>query len=123
MRTPASALDRTGFSPCDAGAARDKIANAAGVVLTRRVQFQFGRTSVLRHSEPRTLTLSSGRISVVVKRLVQTPDAVRDYIILHELMHLRQMNHSPQFWAEVQKVCAHYQSAERWLKANADLLQ
>jgi hypothetical protein len=56
-------------------------------------------------------------------RLVQTPDAVRDYIILHELMHLRQMNHSPRFWAEVQKVCAQYQSAEGWLRANADLLQ
>jgi hypothetical protein len=56
-------------------------------------------------------------------RLVQTPDAVRDYIILHELMHLRQMNHSPRFWAEVQKVCPQYHSAERWLKANAGILQ
>jgi hypothetical protein len=55
-------------------------------------------------------------------RLIQTPDFVRDYIILHELMHLRQMNHSPRFWAEVERVCPDYESAERWLKQNANLL-
>jgi predicted metal-dependent hydrolase len=55
-------------------------------------------------------------------RLIQTPPFVRDYIILHELMHLRQMNHSPRFWAEVGRVCPDYLSAERWLKQNASLL-
>ena len=34
-------------------------------------------------------------------RLIQTPAFVCDYICLHELMHLRQMNHSPGFWREV----------------------
>ena len=37
-------------------------------------------------------------------RLIQTPDSVRDYIILHELMHVRQMNHSARFWCEVAAV-------------------
>lgn len=55
-------------------------------------------------------------------RLVQTPDSVRDYIIYHELMHLRQMNHSPRFWREVAGVCAWWREAERWLKANGSLL-
>jgi len=54
--------------------------------------------------------------------LIQTPAFVREYIILHELMHLRQMNHSPRFWAEVERVCPDYLSAERWLKQNANLL-
>jgi predicted metal-dependent hydrolase len=52
-------------------------------------------------------------------RLVQLPDAVRDYIIIHELMHLRQLNHSPRFWAEVEKVCPDYRTAEDWLKKNS----
>jgi len=56
-------------------------------------------------------------------RLVQTPAFVRDYIILHELMHLREMNHSPRFWREVEQVCPEYEKAERWLKEHAALLK
>lgn len=55
-------------------------------------------------------------------RLVQTPDAVRDYIIYHELMHLREMNHSARFWARVEEVCPGWRAAERWLKQNGSLL-
>jgi predicted metal-dependent hydrolase len=51
-------------------------------------------------------------------RLIQTPDWVRDYILLHELAHLRQMNHSAKFWREVENLCPDYQRAERWLKEN-----
>ena len=56
-------------------------------------------------------------------RLVQSPPFVLDYIILHELMHLRHMNHSTRYWREVQRVCPDYQNAERWLKQNAALLR
>jgi len=56
-------------------------------------------------------------------RLVQMPPAVRDYIILHELMHLRQMNHSTRFWDEVARVCPDYVAAERWLKQHGNLLR
>lgn len=55
-------------------------------------------------------------------RLIQTPLHVRDYIILHELMHRREMNHSARFWREVEKVCPDFKLAERWLKQNASLL-
>ena len=56
-------------------------------------------------------------------RLVQTPLFVRDYIILHELMHLRQMNHSARFWNEVERVCPDYRKARLWLKENPGLLE
>jgi len=56
-------------------------------------------------------------------KLVQAPPFVRDYIILHELMHFRQMNHSARFWREVEGVCPEYKSAERWLKQNSALLK
>ena len=52
-------------------------------------------------------------------RLIQLPAAVRDYIIIHELMHLRELNHSPRFWAEVEKACPDYRAAEEWLKKNS----
>lgn len=49
-------------------------------------------------------------------RLIQTPDFVRDYIILHELAHRWHMNHSDRFWQEVERLCPDYRVAERWLK-------
>jgi predicted metal-dependent hydrolase len=55
-------------------------------------------------------------------RLVQTPEFVRDYIIYHELMHLREMNHSERFWARVAEVCPDWQEAERWIRRNGALV-
>jgi predicted metal-dependent hydrolase len=55
-------------------------------------------------------------------RLVQVPEFVRDYIILHELAHFRQMNHSRRFWAEVAKLCPDFEAAEAWLKQHRRFL-
>ncbi len=56
-------------------------------------------------------------------RLVQAPATVRDYIILHELMHFRHMNHSRRFWREVASVCPGFGQSERWLKEHSALLR
>jgi predicted metal-dependent hydrolase len=56
-------------------------------------------------------------------RLIQTPASVSDYICLHELVHLRQMNHSPGFWREVERVCPDYRMAKHWLKEHSGLLR
>jgi len=56
-------------------------------------------------------------------RLVQMPDNVRDYVIWHELMHLREMNHSPRYWREVAAVCPEFQTARRWLREHRDALR
>lgn len=56
-------------------------------------------------------------------RLIQTPNFVRDYIILHELAHRKQMNHADKFWQAVERLCPDYLAAERWLKMNAKLLR
>jgi hypothetical protein len=55
-------------------------------------------------------------------RLIQLPAPVRDYIIVHELMHLRELNHSQRFWNHVERACPHYQGAEDWLKLNSALV-
>ena len=56
-------------------------------------------------------------------RLIQAPDFVRDYIIVHELMHLREMNHSERFWKLVYDAFPMTDDAEKWLKKNAALLR
>ena len=56
-------------------------------------------------------------------RLIQTPVYVRDYIVVHELAHLVQMNHSKRFWQQVESWCPDYATAEQWLKQHAALLR
>ncbi|MDO4280468.1 MAG: SprT family zinc-dependent metalloprotease [Peptococcaceae bacterium] len=64
---------------------------------------------------------SKGRISLN-GLLMLAPEEVRDYVVVHELCHLRQMNHSPAFWAEVARVLPDYKKARAWLKANGSAL-
>jgi predicted metal-dependent hydrolase len=49
-------------------------------------------------------------------RLIQMPDSVRDYVMIHELMHLRRMDHSKKFWKLVAQACPDYETARRWLR-------
>ena len=51
-------------------------------------------------------------------RLIRMPGFVSDYVILHELMHRRQPNHSSKFWNEVGLVCPDWRDAETWIKKN-----
>ena len=55
-------------------------------------------------------------------RLVQMPPAICDYVLLHELMHLRQQNHSRRYWRLVEAVCPDYREAERWLRVEGRAL-
>jgi predicted metal-dependent hydrolase len=55
-------------------------------------------------------------------RLVQMPPSVCDYVLLHELMHLRQQNHSRRYWRLVEAVCPDYREAERWLRVEGRAL-
>ncbi len=48
--------------------------------------------------------------------LAQAPSEVLDYIVVHELCHRKELNHSPRFWAEVAKILPDYKQQERWLK-------
>ncbi len=46
------------------------------------------------------------------------PSSVVDYIIIHELMHLREMSHSPRFWKFVEMAFPQYRESEDWLKTH-----
>ncbi|WP_235298688.1 M48 family metallopeptidase [Portibacter marinus] len=51
-------------------------------------------------------------------RLLFAPESVQDYVIVHELAHLLEMNHSKRFWKIVSEVMPDYKKAEKWLKTN-----
>jgi predicted metal-dependent hydrolase len=72
----------------------------------------------VRNQQSRWGACSSRRVITLNWRLVQMPPAVAEYILLHELMHLRQANHSRRFWREVDAVCAHWRDSERWLRTH-----
>lgn len=49
-------------------------------------------------------------------RLVMAPDFVQDYVVAHEVAHLRHMNHGPMFWALVGQITPHTEAAMAWLR-------
>ena len=49
-------------------------------------------------------------------RLILAPPHVLDYLVAHEMAHLREMNHSNRFWRLVGEICPHVEAAEAWLK-------
>ena len=49
-------------------------------------------------------------------RLIHLPLALIDYVVIHELCHLKEMNHSPRFWAEVARLCPDWQARRNALK-------
>ncbi len=54
--------------------------------------------------------------------LMLCPPEIRDYVVIHELCHRKEMNHSSRFWAEVAKFCPGYPLHRRWLKDNGSAL-
>ena len=52
-------------------------------------------------------------------RLVQMPATVRDYVLIHELMHLKRMDHSRAYWKLVAAACPEYKKARAWLRAQS----
>lgn len=50
------------------------------------------------------------------------PEEVQNYVVIHELCHRKHLDHSPDFWAEVEKHCPNYRSYRKWLKDNGSSL-
>lgn len=95
-------------------------------VRTRELAAKHGllvRRVVVRSQRSRWGSCSPRRTISLNWRLIQAPAWVRDYLIVHELMHLREMNHSPRFWSWVKAACPDYQAAEAWLDRHANLLR
>ncbi len=85
------------------------------------------------------LGVSRGRITVRTQRsrwgscsaagnlsfnalLLLAPPEVLDYVVVHELCHRKEMNHSPRFWAEVERLVPDWRTRRSWLRQNGGAL-
>ncbi len=78
--------------------------------------FNFNYAGVkLKFVQSKWGSCNSKKELVFSSKLLLCPDFVMDYIIIHELAHLKEMNHSDRFWKLVETYDPHYKKAERWL--------
>jgi predicted metal-dependent hydrolase len=52
-------------------------------------------------------------------KIMQAPSSVIDYVVIHELCHLIEHNHSSKFWNMVEKYCPEWRKSKEWLKRNS----
>lgn len=101
----------------------------AQTVFAERVQYYAQRMEVsycritLRDQKTRWGSCSSKQNLNFNWRLIFAPPLVLDYVVVHELAHLREMNHSARFYAVVEQVMPDYKTWQRWLRENGKLLQ
>lgn len=55
-------------------------------------------------------------------KIIMAPNRMVDYVVVHELCHLKHHDHSPKFWKEVERVLPDYLACKEWLKMNASTL-
>lgn len=89
--------------------ASDRYAAALGV--------SYGRMS-LRDTRSRWGSCSSDANLMYSWRLIMAPPAVLDYVAAHEVAHLREMNHSPDYWRVVAQIYPDYKTQRAWLRSN-----
>ncbi|MBR7045985.1 MAG: M48 family metallopeptidase [Lachnospiraceae bacterium] len=101
-----------------------ELADVALRVLPERCRYfagvmgvRYGRITI-RNQKTRWGSCSSGGNLNFNCLLMLAPPEVRDYVVVHELAHLKEMNHSPRFWKEVEKVLPDYRQRLLWLKKN-----
>lgn len=102
---------------------RKRLRKKAGEVLRSRAAYYAKQMGVtynrifIKEQKTRWGSCSTGGNLNFNWKLILTGDEQLDYVVVHELAHLKQMNHSPQFWQEVEKILPDYKERRRRLKA------
>lgn len=76
------------------------------------------RNITIREQKTRWGSCSSEKNLNFNWKLILAPPEVLNYVVIHELCHLKEMNHSKAFWDEVEKVMPEYETYKLWLKEN-----
>lgn len=94
----------------------ERVAYYAGIIGVK-----YGRITIRRQKTRWGSCSSKGNLNFNCL-LMLTPNEVIDYVVVHELCHLKQLNHSEKFWREVARVMPDYKIYEKWLKENGSKL-
>lgn len=101
-----------------------QLTDRAAQVIGERVNFfaplvgvTYGRVTI-RHQRTRWGSCSGKGNLNFNCLLLLAPEKVLDYVVVHELCHRKELNHSPAFWAEVKRVLPDYGECRKWLKQN-----
>ena len=105
-----------------------ELAESAAKVIKRKVEeyapivgVDYGRITI-RNQRTRWGSCSSkGNLNLNVA-LMRAPVEVLDYVVVHELCHRLHMDHSTEFWKEVERVLPDYRASKKWLKENGSRL-
>jgi predicted metal-dependent hydrolase len=118
-------LERVAYTPAE----RDHFRAQAGTALPARLRqlaeihgLTVDRISI-RNQRARWGSCGKDGHICLNWRLILMPDGVRDYVLIHELMHLRRMDHSQAFWRLVQGACPEFAEARRWLRRHGPSLR
>lgn len=90
--------------------------------LARLHGFHYGKITIKGQST-RWGSCSSQRNLNFNWRLMFAPPGAVDYVIIHELCHLQELNHSRRFWSLVGRLCPDYKHWVKWFKTNGDRLR
>ena len=105
--TPAELAELTQKAQQDFPARVERYAPLVGV--------SYGRITV-RHQKTRWGSCSSKKNLNFNCLLMMAPEHVRDYVVVHELCHLLEMNHSRKFWSLVEGIMPAYRESYKWLR-------
>ena len=103
---------------------RQHLQNKACVVIPRRVAYFAEKAGVtygkitLRQQKTRWGSCASNGNLNFNWLLILAPSKVMDYVVVHELCHRKEMNHSQVFWKEVESILPDYRERKKWLKDN-----
>jgi len=128
IRKHMEAIAQRQLQPILSGQELKDLANKAAAVLPEKVQ-----------RIAQSMDVTCGRITIRSQRtrwgscspkgdlnfnclLMLCPEEVQDYVVIHELCHRKEMNHSSRFWAEVENYCPDYRIHRKWLKDNGGML-
>jgi predicted metal-dependent hydrolase len=101
----------------------------AGEIIKERIEsigssmgLEYGRVFI---KDQKTLWAScSGKRNLNFNwRLAAAPPEILDYVVIHELCHLREMNHSKRFWRLVGESCPDHKARKKWLRDNSARLR
>ena len=98
-----------------------KIFKRKTTAYARKMGVTYGRITIREQKTRWGSCTSEGNLNFNW-RLIFAPEKVLDYVVVHELSHRKEMNHSPAFYAVVASVMPEYKACEKWLRDNGATL-